>query len=141
MVEKSISCRDACAAHNIAITYREIGDLRMAVKWFQKSVDAGDADALIQLGIHYYWGKGVRKNPKAAVRYFRKASKANFISECGRADAFFLLGVAYFEGEGVKRSISNARRLLERANIDNDHPSARKLLLRFQGQHVPASVP
>lgn len=131
-LRRAFRAGDACAAQNIAITYRQIGDLRTAVRWFRKSADAGDGDALIQLGIHYYWGKGVRKNPKAAVRCFRIATKAKHISEGGRDDAFFLLGVAYSEGEGVKTSIASARRLFERANVDNDHPAAHKMLLRLE---------
>ena len=123
---------NACAAQNIAITYRQAGDLRAAVKWFRKSVEANDGDALVQLGIHYYWGKGVRKNPKAAVRCFRMATSAKFISGFGRDDAFFLLGLAYSQGEGVTTSISKAKRLLERANLDNDHPAARKMLSRLE---------
>jgi len=57
---------DTCVAHNIAITYRENGDLKAAFKWFRRAADAGDGDALIQLGIHYYWGKpsvGIHKRP------------------------------------------------------------------------------
>lgn len=130
-LRKAFQAGDVTAGQNIAITYREIGDLRNAVKWFRKSADEGDGDALVQLGIHYYWGKGVRKNPKAAVRCFRMASRAKNICEAGRDDAFFLLGVAYSEGAGVKPSIPSARRLFERANVDNDHPAARKMLLQL----------
>jgi hypothetical protein len=36
--------------------------------------------------------------------------------------------VAYLEGKGIRKSISSARRMLERANRDNDHPAAGKLL-------------
>lgn len=127
-MKKAFHAGDMCAAQNIALTYRQIGDLRTAVKWFRKSVDAGDGDALIQLGIHYYWGKGVRKNPKAAVRCFRVATKAKYISEVGRDNAFFLLGIAHFESKGVRASVRNAKKLFERANVDNDNPAARKML-------------
>jgi len=131
-LRKAFHAGDVGAGQNIAITYRKIGDLRTAVKWFRKSADAGDSDAVVQLGIHYYWGKGVRKNPKAAVRCFRMASKAKSICEAGRDDAFFLLGVAYSEGEGVRPSIPKARGLFQRANVDNDHPAARKMLLQLE---------
>lgn len=127
-MRKAFRAGHTLAAHNIALTYRQIGDLRTAVKWFRKSADAGDGDALIQVGIHYYWGKGVRKNPKAAVRCFRVASKAKNISEFGRDNAFFLLGIAHFEGKGARASVRNAKKLFERANIDNDNPAARKML-------------
>ena len=137
-LRKAFHAGHVIAGQNIAITYRETGNLRMAVKWFQKSANTGDGDALVQLGIHYYWGKGVRKNPKAAVRCFRTASKAKNICEAGRDDAFFLLGVAYSEGEGVRTSIPSARRLFERANVDDDHPAALKMLLQLEGQRVSA---
>jgi len=95
----------SCAASNIAITHRQAGNFRKAVHWFRTSVASGDDDALIQLGIHYYWGKGVRKNSTAAVRYFRKATRGKNICEAGRDDAFFYLGIAYLEGKGVRASI------------------------------------
>lgn len=123
---------DTCVAQNIAITYREIGDLRAAVRWFRKSADAGDGDAMIQLGVHYYWGMGVRKNPTAAVRCFRIATKVTNICEASRDDAFFFLGFAYFKGEGVRASLTSARKMFERANIDNDNPAARKMLRQLQ---------
>ncbi len=116
------------AASNIAITYRENGKLNAAVRWFRKSVAAGDDDDLVQLGIHYFWGKGVRKDPTAAVRCFRRATKGKNLCEASREDAFFFLGIAYLEGKSVKTSIPNARRLFQRANIDNDHPAARAML-------------
>jgi uncharacterized protein len=131
-LRKAFHAGNSCAAHNVAITYREIGDLRTAVKWFRKAADAGDGDALIQLGIHYYWGKGIRKNTKEAVRCFRRATKDKNISEGGRDDAFFLLGVAYSEGEGVRASIPTARKLFQRANADNDHPAAGKMLRQLE---------
>ena len=119
---------DSYVAVNIAITYREIGNLRHAVRWFRKSVALGDDGALIQLGIHCFWGRGVRANAAAAVRYFRKATTGKNLWEFERDDAFFFLGIAYLEGRGVKLSIPTARRMLKRANVDNDHPAARSLL-------------
>jgi hypothetical protein len=127
-LRRAVRAGDTCAAHNLAITYREIGKLTMAAKWFRKVADAGDDDALVQLGIHYYWGKGVRKNPEAAIQCFRNAAKGKNISGYGKDDAFFCLGLGYFEGKGVKRSLQLARKLFERANLDNDNPAAGKML-------------
>jgi len=127
-LRKAFHAGDSCAAQNIAITYRENGDLKTAVKWFRKAAEAGDGEALIQLGIHYYWGKGVRKNPRAAVQCFRTATRAKNISGSGRDDAFFFLGIAYHEGRGVRASMPNARKFFKRANVDGDHPAADKML-------------
>ena len=127
-LKRAFRSGDSCAAQNIAITYRQMGDLKSAFNWFRKSAETGDGDALVQLGIHHYWGKGTRKNPKAAVSCFRRAAKAQNICEAGKDDAFFWLGVARFQGQGVKPSTAKARKLFERANIDDDHPAARKIL-------------
>jgi hypothetical protein len=127
-LERAFRAGDSCAANNIAITHRQNGDFKKAVQWFRKSIASGDDDAFIQLGIHHYWGKGVRKDPIAAVRCFRKAAKGKNICEAGMDDAFFYLGIAHLEGKGVKASIPTARKLLQRANIDNDHPAAHSVL-------------
>jgi len=131
-LNRAFRAGDYCAAQNIAITYRQTGDLKSAFNWFRKSTQTGDGDALVQLGIHYYWGKGTRKNPKAAVSCFRRAAKSQNICEAGKDDASFWLGVAYFQGQGVKPSTAKARKLFERANIDNDHPAARKMLFLLE---------
>ncbi len=127
-LKKAFRAGDTCAAQNIAITYRENGDLKTAFKWFRRAAEAADGDALIQLGIHYYWGKGVRRNPRAAVRCFRTATKVKNISGMGRDDAFFFLGIACHEGRGVQASIPNAKKFFKRANIDNDHAAADEML-------------
>jgi len=131
-LRKAFRAGESCAAINLAITYRQIGNFRMAVKWFQKAANTGDDDARVQLGIHYYWGKGTRKNPKEAVRCFREAIKGKNLSGYGRDDAYFCLGFAYFEGTGVKKSIRAAIKLFKQANVDDDHPAARKVLRFFE---------
>jgi len=131
-LRKASRAGDSCATQNIAVTYREIGDLKKAFEWFRRAAEAGDGDALIQLGIHYYWGKGVRRNPRAAVRCFRAATRVKNISGAGRDDAFFFLGIAYHEGSGVQASIANAKKFFERANIDGDHVPADKMLSKLR---------
>lgn len=116
------------AANNIAVTYRQIGKLGQAVRWFREAVALGDDGDRVQLGIHSYWGKGVRTDHAAAVRCFRRAVSGKNMAEFERDDAFFFLGIAYLEGNGVKKSLSIARKHLERANKDNDHLAAQRLL-------------
>ncbi len=127
-LKKAFRQGSGCAAPNIAITYRENGHFRQAVHWFKKSVESEDDGALIQLGVHYYWGMGVRRDHIFAVRCFQKATRGKNLSESDRDDAFFYLAIPYLEGKGVKKSIHVARKFLERSNIDNDHPAARRLL-------------
>jgi TPR repeat protein len=131
-LRKAFRAGDPCAAQNIAITYRENGDLKRAFKWFSRAARAGDGGALIQLGIHYYWGKGVRRNPRAAVRCFRAATKVRDISGAGKDDAFFFLGIAYYEGCGVQVSIPRAKTFFEQANVDGDHVAADGMLSKLR---------
>jgi hypothetical protein len=119
------------ASNNIAITYRESGNLPQAVRWFRIAIAAGDHGDLVQLGIHHYWGKGVRRDPAAAVRFFRKGIRKIDASYFEREDAFFYLGIAYLEGNGVKKSLTLGRKYLELANRENDHLAAQRLLKRM----------
>jgi len=118
----------SCAANNIAVTYRENGHLRQAVRWFRKVDPSHDDGTLIQLGIHSYWGKGVRTDHRKAVRLFRRAVRGKNIWESGRDDANFYLAIAYLEGNGIKKSLRMARIHLELANRDNDHLATQRLL-------------
>jgi uncharacterized protein len=138
-LRKAFQSGNLCAAQNIAMTYRENGDSKAAIKWFRKAGEAGDGDALIQLGIHYYWGKGIRRNPRAAIQCFRRATRAKNISGVGRDDAFFFLGIAYQQGRGVRASTPTARQFFKRANIDGDHQAAGEMLRRLQRSPVSAS--
>ncbi len=131
-LRKAFRAGSTCAAQNIAVAYRENGDLKTAFKWFRRAAEAGDGDALVQLGIHYYWGKGVRRNPREAVRCFRAATKVKNTSGAGRDDAFFFLGIAHHEGRGVQASTPNAKKFFKRANIDNDHAAADKMLSKLR---------
>ncbi len=134
-LKKAFHAGDSSVALNIAITYRENDKLKAAVRWFRKGVDAGDGEAMIQIGIHCYWGKGVRKNPRAAVRCFRAAAKSKNISGSGIDDAFFFLGIAHHEGRGVPASLPRARKFFNRANIDGDHAPAAKILSKLHPQN------
>jgi len=117
----------SCAPNNIAVTYRENGNFRQAMRWFRRVDVSRDDSVLIQLGIHSYWGKGVRTDHQAAVHYFRKAIRGKNMSECDRDDANFYLGIAYLEGNGVRKSLRMAQKHFERANRDNDHLAAQRL--------------
>lgn len=124
---------DSCSSNNIAMTYRENGNLRQALSWLRKAAKLGDDSVLIQLGVHCYWGKGVRTDPQAAVRYFRRAVCGKYLSEIDRDDANFYLAIAYLEGKGVKESPRLGRKHLELANRDNDHLAAQRLLRQLSG--------
>jgi uncharacterized protein len=85
------------AASNIASVYADRGSNRRAMIWFQRAAASGDGDALVEVGRGYYAGVGVRRDPRHAVRCFRRAMRSNNISQPGREDAMFHLGTAFHE--------------------------------------------
>jgi TPR repeat protein len=74
-----------------------------------KRAEAGDADAQFDVARCYLGGKGVARDEKEAVKWYRKAA--------GRGDAYgeFLLGVAYECGVGVKRDYERAVEMYQKS--------------------------
>lgn len=59
--------------------------------------EQGDASAQSDLGMNYYYGRGVPEDDAQAVKWYRKAAQQ------GEANAQTYLGFMYAEGEGVQR--------------------------------------
>lgn len=116
------------AAANIASVYKDCGNNRRAMFWYQRAAARGDGEAWVEVGRGYYKGVGVRADPGRAVRCFRKAIASKYISQAGREDAMFHLGLAFYEGRGAIKSNALALNWLAKANIDDDHAEARKLI-------------
>jgi TPR repeat protein len=62
----------------------------------------GGADSQLLVGHAYETGKGVKQDPKEAMRWYRKAA------EQGHPKAFGLIGRLYGMGFGVKRDLVKA---------------------------------
>lgn len=75
---------------------RSLPDFRAAVQ--------GDAAAQTRLALCYFEGKGVSKDYKEAIKWFRKAA------ELGNADAAHHLGLCYSGGYGVDTDYDQALR-------------------------------
>ena len=67
--------------------------------------EMGSSDAQYDLGLYYYYGKGVNKDMTEAVELYRKAA------EQGNAEAQCNLGNCYYNGEGVSKDMAEAVRL------------------------------
>lgn len=132
--------RMAIAASNIAKVYRDQGKHRLSFAWFQRAVDAGDGDDLVELANHYLSGRGVRKNPTRAVGLLRRAARSNQITESGRDQANYVLGRCYVVGDGVPRSLARARAYFLKANRDGDHPQAAEALLQMSLPEVTSNA-
>jgi len=78
------------------------GDYETAVSEWKPLAEQGHAAAQNNLGVMYNKGRGVLKNDKQAVRWYRKAV------EQGHAAAKYNLGTMYKNGEGVLKDSKQA---------------------------------
>ena len=67
-----------------------------------KRAEAGDAVAQGRLGYFYYYGEGVAKDYKEAVKWWTKSA------EQGVEEAQYNLGVCYDKGRGVEKDMNKA---------------------------------
>ena len=68
-------------------------DYAAAAEHFQRGSDEGDANSQLRLGMLYYTGSGVERDPaKAAALWHLAADQGNAIAECN-------LGAAYQNGD------------------------------------------
>ncbi len=74
----------AIAASNMATIYRDEGNSKAEFNWYQRAAEAGDTDALVDLGVRYLSGKGVARNNKAAIACFEKVLRSKFVTEGGK---------------------------------------------------------
>lgn len=79
------------AASNIAILYREQGNMSMMFRWFKRVASAGDGSAQLEMAKCYLVGSGVRRNPPAALRCLAVAIRSDYITEYEREEAQAML--------------------------------------------------
>lgn len=92
------------------------GDYSRARSELMPPAAAGDAAAAYHVGLMYWEGMGVPRNPTVAVTWLASAA------EQGHSVAQFILGLAYDQGSGVARDFRLAARWMmeaaERGNAD-----------------------
>jgi TPR repeat protein len=122
---------DSPAQNNMAASYRILGKLRLATKWFKKAAESGDGDAMADWAYCLQHGAGIRRDERLAERVYRRAIGHKSITEADREEAMYHLAVLL-----IRRGSAQARRaatkLLERANVDGDFPQAQTLLEAIQ---------
>lgn len=97
----------ALAANVLGDIYRcgeddSIIDLVESVRWFTKAAEAGDADGMYALSVHYERGDGVTQDETEAMLWLRRAADA------GHAKAQRRLGEAFYWGDGVPKDLDLA---------------------------------
>lgn len=103
--ECGVAADHAGCCCNLANLYHETDgtgsaqDYATAVALYEKGADLGDAQASVNLGYIYYYGRGCARDYAKAYECFSRAALA-----CGHPEAYYKLGDLYAGGRGVRQS-------------------------------------
>ena len=78
------------------------GEMENAFLWYRKAAEAGDANAMCNLGTMYLTGRGTSVNQENAVKWLKRAAEQN------DANAMLKLAGLYQNGEGVTQNHKEA---------------------------------
>tara|TARA_B100001057_G_scaffold466740_1_gene524171 strand:- start:514 stop:987 length:474 start_codon:yes stop_codon:yes gene_type:complete len=90
------------ADDDIGYKYYQKGLYDKAFKIWSKEIKEGNKEAMYNMGLLYYFGKGVSKDLKIAFKYCKKAAFK------GSARAQNNLAFMYMNGMGINKSYVNA---------------------------------
>lgn len=107
--------------------YEDVGDFHQAAKFLALAAAKGDAISQNMLGECYQNGKGVTKNEKTAVEWYKKSAQQ------GNAEAQFNLGTCYQKGTGVGKDLSIGAKWIIAA-ADKDLPGALLVAAKLYGR-------
>lgn len=91
------------------LQYFRAGNYERAVREFERAARSGNVEAMNNLGMAHLQGKGVPRDPQAAMAYFRDAA------DKGHATAANNIGHIYENGLGVARDNARAQLWYRRA--------------------------
>lgn len=115
-------------SYNLAVTYQNLGQHKMAVRWFRNAVTNGEVSALRPLAQAELYGMGVRRNVSAALAKLRTVAEAtDDVSQFEREEALRLIAQVFYDGWLVRRDYMRAVGWLRRA-ADLGSNAARGLL-------------
>jgi TPR repeat protein len=125
--KRQLRGRNPVAAGNIATTYRQLGNHRLALHWWKRAAVAHQGGAWPELGYAYQYGIGTRANQRAAINAYRKAIGSNSINVSDMEEAQYHLAIALLD-RSVAGDRRDAERLLGAAAADGDYDQAEDLL-------------
>lgn len=97
----------ALAQFQLGMALTSQDDHAKAFEWLVKSAHQGFDEALVEVGVCYDMGRGVKQDVNKANVYFSEAYAK------GNAKGAFLLSWSYAEGEGVEKDVNKAIELLK----------------------------
>lgn len=89
--------------------------------WYRLAADKGHADAQLNMGVMYFEGLGVSKDPQESVKWYVKAA------EQGEAMALYNLGQMYLLGQGIPPDRDRAVQWFQKAAKQGFDPAKKKL--------------
>lgn len=99
---------------------------------FRSAAEKGDAEAQYELGVSYFLGVGVPRDPVEAVKWFHKAA------EQGDADAQCRLAYCYYHGKGVPQDkAEGVKRLRIAAELGNIEGQWKLGACYLNGMEIP----
>ena len=120
---------DSSAAHNLAATYRQLGNRRRSFHWWRRASETrGGDDAWLEVGYCRQYGIGVRRDVSIAISSYRKAIQRYYVSDYDREEARYHLAIALLDRDGGSIARQKAAQLLREAAADGDYPQAADLL-------------
>lgn len=85
---KAVNAGDNTALVNLGISYRVVGDIRNAKRYFERSIAAGDSSAALQLAKLYLVSE---RETHTAVKYLRQALEDKNLVDVDQEEARALL--------------------------------------------------
>jgi phosphate/sulfate permease len=93
-----------------------------AANWLKQKADAGNADAMVALGVAFFNGVGVTKDENAARQFFKNATQRNHPA------AYYDLGLLYLNGGGIAKDEKQAEKLFKKCIATESIPVWIKVL-------------
>jgi len=107
---------DTTAGYNLACSYQNVGERRMAVRWFRKVLAAGNRSALMPLALAELHGAGTRRNVPAAMKKLEVVARGGrWFAPIESQEAMLPVAQCLREGWLVIRDHRAALRWLRRA--------------------------
>ncbi|WP_026759954.1 tetratricopeptide repeat protein [Selenomonas ruminantium] len=103
-MEKNMNLEDLMELGNEAFLKK---DYELSVKYYRQAADAGETDAMAQIGIFYQSGQGVEQSFEKAIEWYHK------ILDAGNVDGWYLLGTVYEDMEDYEKSVECYERQID----------------------------
>ncbi|MFQ2906484.1 hypothetical protein ACK3YP_04560 [Aeromonas allosaccharophila] len=148
-IEQAAKAGDDIEMFHLAVIYKDTNNIQQALRWYEKAVNAGNSDAMNNLGVMHQLGDGVPQSFENARRLYEKSAHLDNaraminLSEMyklghgvpqdnnkmmallkraaslGCANGMAMLGLAYENGEVVEKNLKLAREYYEKASNEN----------------------